>query len=91
MKLIITDKSIIWKSWQLKCLILTGDKRIKEVAEYMSLEVHGTIWIIDELINNELISSEQAIELLKKLSEINSWLPKNEIEKRISKFKKEGD
>lgn len=82
-----TDKSVIWKSLQLKCPMLTGDRKMREVAEKMGLEVHGSIWIIDELIGNNLISTEKARILLEQLQLTNSWLPKDEIEKRINKLK----
>ena len=82
-----TDKSIIWKSIQLNCPMLTGDSRMREVAENMGIEVHGSIWVIDELINSELISKGKAIELFEQLLETNSWLPGNEIERRINKLK----
>ncbi len=67
--------------------MLTGDSRMREVAENMGIEVHGSIWVIDELINSELISKGKAIELFEQLLETNSWLPGNEIERRINKLK----
>jgi predicted nucleic acid-binding protein len=82
-----TDKSVIWKSVQLNCPMLTGDKKMKEIAENIGIEVHGSIWVIDELYNYNLISTEKAIELLEQLMKTNSWLPRNEIEKRINKLK----
>jgi len=82
-----TDKSVIWKSLQLKCSLLTGDKKMREVAEKLGLEVHGTIWVIDELFNGKRISSPKALALLERLMQTNNWLPKGEIEKRINKIK----
>lgn len=38
-----TDKSVIWKSIQLNCPMLTGDKKMKEIAENIGIEVHGSI------------------------------------------------
>ena len=82
-----TDKSVIWKAVQLNCPMLTGDQRMREVAEKMNIEVHGSIWIIDELVSKALISSEKAIIILEQLLMTNSRLPKDEIEKRINKLK----
>lgn len=82
-----TDKSVIWKSLQLNCPMLTGDQKMREVAEKMSIEVHGSIWIIDELIGKNLISTDKAITLLEQLLLTNSRLPKDEIDKRINKLK----
>jgi len=82
-----TDKTVIWKSLQLSCPMLTGDQRMRQVAEKMNIEVHGSIWIIDELVSKALISSEKAIILLEQLLMTNSRLPKDEIEERINKLK----
>ncbi|MGB9748138.1 MAG: hypothetical protein ACPLXM_14525, partial [Bacteroidales bacterium] len=56
---------------------------MREVAEKLGLEVHGTIWVIDELFNGKRISSPKALALLERLLQTNNWLPKGEIEKRI--------
>jgi predicted nucleic acid-binding protein len=82
-----TDKSVIWKSLQLNCPMLTGDQRMREVAEEMNIEVHGSIWIIDELVTKTLISSDKAVELFEQLLLTISRLPKDEIEKHIKKLK----
>ena len=36
---------------------------MREEAEKMNIEVHGSIWIIDELVTKSLISNEKAIVL----------------------------
>jgi predicted nucleic acid-binding protein len=82
-----TDKTVIWKSLKLNCPMLTGDQRMREVAEKMNIEVHGSIWIIDELVTKALISNEKAIMLFEQLLITNRRLPKNEIEIRINKLK----
>jgi predicted nucleic acid-binding protein len=60
---------------------------MREVAEKIGIEVHGSIWIIDELVGKTLISTEKAITLLEQLLLTNSRLPRDEIEKRINKLK----
>lgn len=82
-----TDKSVIWKSLQLNCPMLTGDQKMREVAEKIGIEVHGSIWVIDELVDKTLISNGKAITLLEQLLLTNSRLPKDEIDKRINKLK----
>lgn len=82
-----TDKSVIWKSVQLNCPMLTGDKNMKKIADNFGIEVHGSIWVIEELFNTDLISTEKAIELYEQLLKTNSWLPRDEIERRINMLK----
>jgi predicted nucleic acid-binding protein len=83
----ITDKSVIWKSLQLQCSMLTGDKRMRDIAESIGLEVHGSLWVITELMSRNLISNEKALALLDALKKTNDWLPKHEIEKIITSLK----
>jgi len=84
----ITDKSVLWKSLQLKCPILTGDKKLRLEAEEQGIEVHGTIWVIRTLVSNELITKEQGIKLLESLKEVNSSLPFDAIERLLRLYKK---
>ncbi len=57
----ITDKTVLWKSYQLKCPLLTGDKKLRNEAEDLNIEVHGSIWVIEELVGKLIVTKEQAI------------------------------
>jgi len=83
----ITDKTVLWKSHQLKCPLLTGDKKLKNEAEDLQIEVHGSIWVINELIEQKIITNTKGVELLEALKFINASLPHNEIDKIIKRLK----
>ncbi|HEY4785387.1 MAG TPA: hypothetical protein VIH57_05035, partial [Bacteroidales bacterium] len=82
----ITDKTVLWKALKLKCPLLTGDKKLKKEAEEHGVEVHGSIWIIVELIEKAIITREDGVKLLQMLLEVNGSLPHDEIEKLIRKY-----
>jgi predicted nucleic acid-binding protein len=84
----ITDKSVLWKSLQLNCPLLTGDKKLRKEAEEQSVEVHGSIWIIMRLVADGLIEKEKGIQLLELLKDVNSSLPFDEIDKLVRAYKK---
>jgi len=84
----ITDKSVLWKSLQLDCPILTGDRKLRIEAEEQGVEVHGTIWVIMRLVDNELIDKKQGVQLLESLKTVNSSLPFEEIDNLIRLYKK---
>ncbi len=69
-------------------LLLTGDKKLKTCAEKDGVEVRGIIYVLDELLSNNIISEETAIIKIKELYSLNKWLPKNEINARISNWEK---
>jgi rRNA-processing protein FCF1 len=84
----ITDKSVLWKSVQIGCPLLTGDRKLRKEAETQGVEVHGSIWVITSLVENGLIDRKKGIKLLESLKEVNSSLPVDEIDKLIREYKK---
>jgi len=84
----ITDKSVLWKSLQLNCPLLTGDRKLRTEAEAQGVEVHGSVWVIKILVENDMISKAKGIQLLETLKQVNSSLPFNEIDRLIKNFKK---
>lgn len=84
----ITDKSVLWKSLQLGSILLTGDRKLRIEAEAHGLEVHGSIWVIKSLVENDTISKSKGIQLLESLKQVNTSLPFSEIDKFIKDFKK---
>ena len=86
----ITDKSVLWKSLKMNCPLLTGDKKLRTEAESQGVEVHGTIWVMETLIEKNQIDRTKGIHLLETLKVVNSSLPLDEIDKLIKKYRKEG-
>jgi predicted nucleic acid-binding protein len=46
------------------CILLTGDGMLRQLAENSGMEVHGVLWIIDELHSNGVGSVEMLIAAL---------------------------
>lgn len=63
--------------------LLTGDRNLRAIAERHGLQVSGIIYVIDELLHNNLLSKEEYVIKLKTLLESNHRLPIKEIMKRI--------
>jgi len=63
----ITDKSVLWKACVLSCPLLTGDKKLRSEARDMGIEVHGSIWVIETLIENEFINKIVGTEFFENL------------------------
>lgn len=81
------DKTALWHAKKMQCILLTGDGALRTEAEHQKIEVHGSIWVLLQLLENEIIHVSQTIELLNDLKRLNTRLPKNEIDKIISKLK----
>jgi len=83
----LADKTVLWKAIQLKCPLLTGDDKLRKEAKENGIEVHGTIWVILQLIEKKIVTKIKAVELLEELKIINTRLPVDEIDKLIKKLK----
>lgn len=68
-------------------MLLTGDKRLRRIAEQEhDLQVHGTLWVLDQLIKRKLIPPSEAFNALRRMIQSGSRLPKPECERRIHKW-----
>lgn len=86
-KLSREDLSVYFYAKELTdCMILTGDNRLRKEAQRQGFEVHGILWVFEQILENQLIEAQNAIELLRNLMNINLWLPMGECEKLIEKW-----
>ncbi len=80
------DCSAWYYSKKMKGTLVTGDKKLRKVAEENEIEVRGMIFILDEILKQGLITFERAIEKIKLLYVLNDRLPQKELAKRIERW-----
>jgi predicted nucleic acid-binding protein len=71
-------------------ILMTGDMALRKAAQEERVEVIGTIGVLDRLVDAKLISLEEYLECLERLSQVNSGkvrLPAKALEDRINKIK----
>jgi predicted nucleic acid-binding protein len=56
----LIDHSTLALAIQEKCPLLTGDRDLRSAAKNEGVEVHGTFWIVEELLKAKLIEQAQA-------------------------------
>ncbi|MGY4538769.1 hypothetical protein ACVW0P_003191 [Mucilaginibacter sp. UYNi724] len=81
------DRTVFFYARQLACLVISGDNKLRKHCEKKGLEVHGLIWVFDQIVTLELIPKTMAVEKLEKLMSYNDRLPAEEIFKRLKKWK----
>lgn len=65
-------------------ILLTGDALLRKVAGEKNIEVHGILWIIDELHREESCETELLVTALQIwMGDRSVFLPEEEIEQRI--------
>lgn len=82
------DWSAFYYAQKLNGLLMTGDKRLKELAAKKNVPACGILWILDELLMQSVIDHAKAIAYLNGLVQKNKWLPVDECEKRLKGWAK---
>lgn len=80
----IEDCSVWYWAEQNKAIILTGDRRLRNVASKSGIEVHGSLWILDEFVRQQILNYSQACQAIKDLMSSNDRLPKKECNRRVT-------
>jgi predicted DNA-binding protein (UPF0278 family) len=47
------DQSVIYVAQKLEAILLSSDKPVRKLAEKLSIEYHGMIWIFDQFFNKD--------------------------------------
>ena len=87
-----TDLSVLLAAEKYEGMILSGDSALRKIATARKIEVHGTIWVLDELIKAEKITPVMAAERLDYLLSLKGakrrFLPKSVCAARIEFWRK---
>lgn len=66
--------------------LLTGDRQLREAAEEHGLEVHGVLWVLDELVTAGLLGMAAAAVALRRMLADGARLPAAECERRLVRW-----
>jgi len=69
-------------------IIISGDKILRNAAKSKKLEVHGTLWAMDQLVEKGLIGPTYARDRLWAMIQKNNRLPRQQCESLIEKWRK---
>jgi predicted nucleic acid-binding protein len=70
------------------CILITGDRNLRDLATSSDIKVHGVLWVIDEMYNARVATANQlysALLLFKADSTVR--LPKNDLNRWIERYK----
>ena len=68
---------------QERCPLLTGDQKLRQAAEAERLEVHGTVWVIEALVEHQVIGLEQAYTAYDRMQDAQRRLPFAQARRRL--------
>jgi predicted nucleic acid-binding protein len=70
----------------LKASLLTNDKHLRKAASQEEIACHGSLWVLDEMVERNIILLSEATEALKCMCEKGSRLPLDEYNKRLKQW-----
>ncbi len=85
------DASVLHLALERGALLLTGDGKLRIESEARLIETHGTIWVLEKMIDLGIVSAILAAERLEVLinqsGKKRRYLPRKICEERISKWR----
>ena len=70
------------------CLLLTGNRHLRLAAEGEGNEVHGTLWLLDEMVARRVVNTEQAAQALDRMVAQGRRLPAAEVQLRLVRWRR---
>lgn len=68
-------------------ILVTGDSALRDAASEEGIEVHGTLWIVDHLVDTSTVRPNEAARALQLMEEGGRRLPQDEVRRRIRKWR----
>ncbi len=68
-------------------ILLSGDKDLRSAAKKEKVEVHGTIWILDQLVAEAIITQSAAAKALEEMLKAGARLPDDECQDRLTRWR----
>ncbi len=67
--------------------LLSGDRRLRRLAEQKRVPVHGLLWVLDEMVSLGVIPPAQAEAALTQMRACGARLPEDECEQRLRRWR----
>lgn len=79
----LADVSCYLLSWKTGRPLLTGDGRLRRQASHDGLEVHGALWLLEQLLEHQIIEPSRAATSLDDMLSRGARLPHAECQSRL--------
>lgn len=86
----LSDVSVLYLAIRENAMLLSGDRLLRNQAKLHTVEVHGTLWILDQLVESKLldriVAAQRLEALLLRTGKEQRHLPKPECQTRIARW-----
>ncbi len=80
----LADLSCYQLAQQTGHALLTGDGRLRKQAKADGLQVHGALWLLDQMVMHQIIEPKNAATSLQSMLDSGAWLPMDDCQKRLT-------
>jgi predicted nucleic acid-binding protein len=81
------DCSVLFLAMKLDAMLISGDKPLRKAGKARQVEVHGTLWIMDQLVAGKVMTGDIAATKLEHLLSHERYLPAEECQIRLKKWR----
>ena len=85
-QLSVIDLAALLLARVLDASLVTGDRRLSELAKEQGVPVHGVLWILDEMVIHHVLTAPQAANALREMLDQGARLPDVECQKRFERW-----
>jgi hypothetical protein len=82
----IPDCSCYHVAKEMALTVLTGEKQLTKIVKKDKIAAHGTLYIFEEMVKANIITTNRAHRKLTELMKKNSWLPIRECNRLLKKW-----
>jgi predicted nucleic acid-binding protein len=68
--------------------LLTSDRHLRTAAEALGIQVHGTLWLLEEMVGHRLVSAFAAAEAVERMLKRGRRLPRRECLRLLTDWRK---
>ena len=81
------DCSVLFLAMKLDAMLISGDKALRKAGRARQVEVHGTLWIMDQLVAGRVMTGQSAAAKLEHLLSLERYLPAEDCYIRLKKWR----
>lgn len=85
-QLSISDLAAFLLAKELEARLVTGDRRLNALAQSQGVEVHGVLWLLDEMVMHNVLKPSYAATALQRMRSNNARLPSVECLDRLTRW-----
>jgi len=86
-QLSVADLFSLFVARDRQAMLLTGDTRLRRLAEIRGLVVHGTLWVLDEFFARQVLDAQESFAALEMILALGGRLPAGECQRRRLQWK----